>query len=295
MGSGRWTDDTYVAYAASTNYRAKSTHEVFSSSHVNKTLNSQLIKLRESRDSADNPQSTPLIFALDVTGSMGRFAADIAKNELPKLMTRVLKDLPVTDPHIMFMGVDDILSSPSTALQVSQFEADIRIVEQLREIFLVGRGGGNGTESYDLPWYFAGHRTSIDSMSKRNKRGYLFTFGDENAPNYTLSPSQLQQVFGPGEYRTTTSAEALEKAREQYNVFHICIEQGSGFGRDSIVTWTELLGNNVLFLSDINDLDEVVIATLRICEGADINEVINDSKTPSVLKHAFKNALKNAA
>ena len=149
MGSGRWSADSFTAYATSTNYRSMSRDEVFSKS-VQTELKSEAIKVRESRDSAESPNSTPIILALDVTGSMGEYAEKIAKDELPKLMNAILEQSPVADPHLMFMAIDDVHAYSHTPLQVSQFEADIRILEQLRKIVLVGGGGGNRSESYEV-------------------------------------------------------------------------------------------------------------------------------------------------
>jgi len=292
MGGGKWTSDDYTSYARSTSYITKSTAEIFGNRSIPKELDPKLIKLRESCDSEDNPNSTPVILALDVTGSMGEYAGKIARDALPALMTSILEDLPVTDPHVMFMGIDDVHTyRGQDALQVSQFEADIRILQQLREIFIVGGGGGNRSESYDLPWYFAAKRTQIDSFQKRGQKGFLFTFGDEEAPYETLSEKDLALVFGPGQYEASTPAATLAAAREKYHVFHVCIEQGGGFDRRAESTWTELMGTSVLFLRDFRDLNEVVTSTMRIVNGADINEVIRASKNPDSLRHAFKNAL----
>lgn len=295
MGYGRWTADTYTSYVASTSYNTRSLKEVFSNTSVPKALDPRNIVLRESRDSEINPASTPIILALDVTGSMGQYAGLIAKEALPELMTRILEDKPVTDPHLMFMGVDDVHSTGHGALQASQFEADIRILEQLREIWLVGRGGGNSSESYDLPWIFAATKTSIDCMTRRGKKGFLFTMGDECAPYENVSPREQELVFGSGQYEYLTPAQSLAMAKKSYNVFHIVIEQGNHFrchAADVERTWTDLMGNNVLFLRDFKDLTELVISTMRICNGADMQEVIAESKNPQSLKHAFKNSLK---
>ena len=123
------------------------------------------ITLRESCDSVDNPNSVPIILGLDVTGSMGRYAELIAKKYLPDLMTAIIERSPVADPHLMFMGIGDARMNDSAPLQVSQFEADIRILESLREIYLEGGGGGNSNESYDLAWYFGANKTKIDSTN----------------------------------------------------------------------------------------------------------------------------------
>lgn len=296
MGSARWSSSDYTSYASTTNYRTASREEVFTSRSMPQALDPAKITLRESCDSDLNPNSTPIIMALDVTGSMGVYAEMIAKESLPELMGAILETSPVKDPHMMFMGIDDVHTSRGCALQVSQFEADIKILEQLRQVYLVGGGGGNNSESYDLAWYFAAHKTAIDCFAKRNKKGYLFTFGDEEAPYETLSERELRSVFGEGQFVSTTPAEALARAKERYQVFHVVIEQGSYFGsRPKRVTdsWTEMLGNNVIFLKDAKDLSEVVLATLRVAEGEDLDTVIAGSKNPKALRHAFTNALKD--
>ena len=294
MGSARWTHDDYAAYATTTNYRSASREEVFTNRSLPAGLDPAKILIRESCDSEANPNSTPLIMALDVTGSMGEYAELIAKECLPELMGQIIESSPVQDPHLMFMGLDDVHANSRAPLQVSQFEADIRILEQLREIYLVGGGGGNNSESYDLPWYFAGHKTKIDCADKRGKKGYLFTFGDEEAPTQRVSAAALKSVFGPGQYGDTTPAQSLADAQKLYQVFHIVIEQGS-YARSRLSSvrgsWTELLGNNVIFLKNARDLTEVVIATLRIAEGASMESVIAGSKNSAALKYAFSNAL----
>jgi hypothetical protein len=293
MGTSRWDSNDYSSYESRTKIKSLSREQVFTSRNINKLLDPRNIALRESCDSVYNPNSTPIIFGLDVTGSMGFIAESIAKEGLASLMTEIHESLPVSDPHIMFMAVGDIRSDQGP-LQVSQFEADLNVIEQLRMIWLEGGGGGNNTESYDLPWYFAANRTAIDSYNKRNKKGYLFTFGDELPPNEPLPLSGLQRLFGGQVQESGSTAELLEQAREKYKVFHIIAEEGS-YCRTRLQNvrsqWTELLGNNAIFMRDHKDLVNIVIATLRIAEGADIDTVIAESQNKAALTYAFSNSL----
>ena len=168
MGSGSFDASSYRNFTAST--KNKSTDEIYKSRSIDKTLNPLGVAMRESRDSADNPKSTPIIVGLDVTGSMGMISDVIAREGLGVLFNGILDRKPVTDPHIMFMGIGDA-NCDKSPLQVSQFEADNRIVEQLTMLWLEKGGGGNNFESYNLPWYFAAFHTVHDSMEKRGKRG----------------------------------------------------------------------------------------------------------------------------
>ena len=292
MGHGSWTARAYSTYASTTGYTDKSVHEVFSSRAVNKALNPFGVTVRESRDSDEHPNSIPIILGLDVTGSMGIYAHEIAVTHLPKLMNGILET--VTDPQIMFMAIDDVHASSPAALQASQFESDIRILEQLREVYLVAGGGGNRSESYDLTWYFAGNRTVIDSFEKRGQHGFLFTFGDEEAPYQIVTVEQLKSVFGPGEYTSMTPEQMLKRAQEMYQVFHIVIEQGSHYRRypaEVRSSWTNLMGSNVLFLKDTKYLSDLVLATIEIANGKDMQTVIQESVCPDILTYAFTNSL----
>ncbi len=301
MGNSRWSSDDYQSYARTTNYRSAAPSEVFSHK-VDEKLDPRNVKvgkgprvglqLRESIISEENPNPTPIILGLDVTGSMGAVAVQIAKEELPKLMTEIHNTGVVTDPHVMFMGIDDVFAQGHGALQVSYFEPDLRIVEQLRKMWLVSNGGGNGSESYDLAWYFAGRYTFLENYEKTGKPGFLFTFGDEPAPFQTVQVSHLKTIFGPGEYEAAKPADSLRSAQKKYRVFHIVVESGRP-SRDVRQSWTEMLGNNAIFLRDTKYLTEVTLATMAIANGADINEVIKASKCPAELTYAFSNALKN--
>jgi len=105
MGSGTFDSAKYRAYASTT--VGKTTAEVFTASTIKAALNPKGVKIRESRDSLDNPNSTPIIVALDVTGSMGMLADTIARKGLGTLFTGIIDRKPVTDPHVMFMAVGE--------------------------------------------------------------------------------------------------------------------------------------------------------------------------------------------
>jgi hypothetical protein len=98
MGSGSFDAASYSTYSASVS--RKSTEEIYSARAMHSNLDPLNVKLRESRDSVDNPQSTPVIIALDVTGSMGIIADTIARVGLGTLFNSILDRKPITNPHV---------------------------------------------------------------------------------------------------------------------------------------------------------------------------------------------------
>ena len=123
MGNARWSSRDWDNY--STTYtKGKSQREIFNSSAMKPSMDPTKITVRESCDSTANPQSTPIILALDVTGSMGMIATQLAREGLGTLVEEILKRKPVTDPHIMVMGVGDV-ECDRAPLQVTQFEAGL--------------------------------------------------------------------------------------------------------------------------------------------------------------------------
>lgn len=268
MGSGTFSNASYKEFVTRT--ASMSRDEIYTSRSIDPSLDPKGVKVRESRDSADNPKSTPIIAAIDVTGSMGHLAEVIARRGLGTLFNAILDRKPVANPHLMFMAVGDA-NCDSAPLQVSQFEADNRIVEQLTKIYIEGGGGGNRFESYNLPWYFAAFHTVHDSMEKRGKRGYLFTIGDERAPS-DLTRDQLKRFIGDDVEANLSTRDMLEMAQRSYDVFHIVIEESGTFraDRDSIMsTWHNLLGQHVIPLADHTKLAETIVSAIEVAEGAD--------------------------
>ncbi len=268
MGGGSFDTNSYRTYTASV--ASKPREEVFSNSGMHLTLDPKGVKVRESRDSVDSPNATPVIVGLDVTGSMGMIAEAIAKGGLGTLFQGILDRKPVSNPHLMFMGIGDA-SCDVSPLQVSQFEADNRIVEQLTNLWLEGHGGNNNHESYDFPWYFAARHTEHDSIVKRGKRGYLFTVGDEQAPT-VLKMGGIQKHLGYSPEVDVPSTLSLEEARRKYNVFHIIIEEGN-YARYNLAavkrSWQNMLGQNVISLPDYSLLAETIVSAIQVAEGDD--------------------------
>jgi hypothetical protein len=269
MGSGRFSAHSYATWSASAT-AGKTTEEIYTKRTIDPYLNPLGVKVRESRDSADNPLSTPLIVALDVTGSMGILADQIARTGLGTLFTGVLDRKPITDPHVMFMGIGDV-KFDQFPLQVSQFEADNRIVDQLTKLYLEKGGGGNACESYDLAWYFAALHTVHDAYEKRGKRGYLFTVGDEEPPE-GLAAAAIARFVGDTPENAYTPDACLEMAQRVYDVFHVIIEEGNhARSRPDAVRsrWSAVLGQKVIPLADHTKLAEAIVSAIEVSEGVD--------------------------
>lgn len=291
MGVGRFSSDDWGTYAKRT-YAGKTTKEVFKSRKIDPDFDPKNIVVRESRDSVDNPFSTPIIVGLDVTGSMHYIIDQMARTGLGKMCSEIYDRKPVTDPHVMCLGIGDVTMGDQAPLQATQFEADIRIQEQIDRIWLEGHGGGNDFESYDLPWYFAAMKTEIDCFEKRGKKGYLFTVGDEYPPN-ALTEDHFTKVFGPGQYPKLTSKEMLQMAQRKYHVFHIIAEEGNCArreGRKVEKAWRRILGQNVIPLSDHTKMAETIVSTLQIMDGVDHRTVADswDGSTGLVVAEATR-------
>jgi hypothetical protein len=295
MGGGSWTKSDWSTHSRS--IKSASREEVFKSRNMPAEFDPRKIAYRESCDSEEKPVTTPIIVGVDVTGSMGYIAELLVKQELGTFCTELLDRQPIQNPHIMFMGVGDI-TGDAAPLQVTQFEADIRIAKQLQSIYLEANGQGNGWESYDLPWYFAGNRTKIDSFDKRGEKGFLFTVGDEMPPaEGSLSRERLRRVFGNTIESGSSAAEALARASEKYIVFHIIIEEGDYARRNQERVknaWGQVLGPNVLSLKCYTHISQLIISAIAIAKGNPVDSVIASWENPSVrdtLTYAFQHLI----
>lgn len=299
MGGTRSSSVDWSSHSTTTRAAVDSGAASFSTMYTNKSgmkddYNPKNIKVRESVASAANPNPTPIIIAMDCTGSM----QDLAVSGLAgmgALMAEIYDKTPVSDPHVMAMFFDDVITSPYDALQATQFEADKVILDQLKDLYFVGHGGGNRSESSGLPLFFAVNKTDCDAFKGTAKRkGFIFLVGDDGVPP-ALTRAQLIAVFGPdfdpGEEQSFE--DLLAQAEENWHVFNVIPvgRHGASYELDIVNRWKAVLGERTIELSDISKLSEVLVAIMSVVGGADAAAVaaaFTDPGTSLVVANAIK-------
>lgn len=290
MGRGSYSDHDWKTYSTSTSSKPRAA--IFTSTGLDPSLDPSKFKFRESCDSPANPKSTPIILACDETGSMGSLAETIIKKDLGVVMGEVVKRKPISDPHMMVMGIGDAYVDHAPC-QATQFETEVDpLTKQIEKIYLEGGGGGNFGESYLIAWYFAAFRTKIDSALKRKKKGYMFTIGDE-APLSTLTKEQIKRFFGDDVERDMTAEELRDIASKSWELFHIIVKPVHPIDK-----WKALLGERAIVIPDHTYLGEVIVSTLEVIEGTKDSAATAatwSGKTAMVVAEATKGLTKGAA
>lgn len=286
MGRGSYTSADWSKLKNSSKITETSTtSQIFKAEKMEERFDPRFVNAREARDSEEHPDSTPIIIGLDVTGSMGYLSTEIAKNGLNETMMKIYATNPVKDPQMLFAAVGDV--SDYAPLQVTQFESDIRIAEQLLALWLEGNGA-DSPEDYELLWYFAAKHTKIDSFEKRGKKGYLFTIGDADChPN--LSAGAIKRIFDDDTHGFT-SEKLASLAGEKYEVFHIHIQSSMDKPPRKMA---EILPGRILCISKqaVSHLPEIIISVMELVNGKDMEAVI--SQWPSLSQPVVKYAVKD--
>lgn len=257
MGHGVYSSLTRTERATNLGYFSKPKEEIFEQRQINNAMNPYGVKLRESRDSEEHPCTIPIILALDVTGSMGTVPHYLVKNGLPNIMEGIIAS-GIPDPQLLFMGIGDHECDESP-LQIGQFESSDELLDKwLTTVYLEGGGGGNYGESYMLAWYFAAMHTSTDSFEKRDKKGYLFTVGDEPVLK-AIPKNDLKNIMGDGQYSNYKANDLLEIAKKSYEVYHIHINETYSGSRQSVKDeWKQLLSENLIIAQSSEEVPEIV-------------------------------------
>lgn len=261
MGYGDYSHEAHEALIAGR--AGKSAAEVFSQHGCHPLMNPKGLRMRESCDSAAHPASTPIVFALDVTGSMGHIPKMLAREHLPSFM-KLLETCAVSDPQILFMAVGDA-TSDQAPLQIGQFESTAELMDQwLTWSYLEGGGGGTQKESYELVFYAIAQHTAIDSFDKRGQKGYLFMTGDE-LPYPAVSRHQVGSIFDEKLDEDLPIEEVIAAAAETYHLFFLIPDLGRR-GRCE-ARWRELLGDRVICLESAEDTCTASALIVALTEG----------------------------
>ena len=283
MGSGSWTRSAFANYVQGTStsrgYTATvdslgtiltmaSNQDMFKAVKVDEALNPYKI-MRECKDSEEHPKTLPVCLCLDLTGSMGQAAVEIAK-KLNVIMTSLYDK--VKDVEFMIMGIGDLYCD-NGPIQISQFESDVRIAEQLDKLWFEFGGGGNFWESYTAAWYMGSRHCKLDCW-KRGKKGIIITMGDERL-NPILQYGKLSALTGDNLQADVLTSELYDETKEKYDIYHIQVEHdGRNWDNDNIDKSWEILGNNYKKANMDNIAD--VIVDIIVNNKKETTSVSND-------------------
>lgn len=284
MGSGTWSGATYTAMtgarvAAGTSFgydrdaKSAGTYKAHKSLDP-KRLNKAGLNIREARDSAEHPLSTPIVVGFDSTGSMGSVPR-VVQTKLTTLFQLLLDKGYATDPQIAVATYGDALVD-RVPLQFSQFESDNRIDENLDKLFLEGGGGGNDGETSQLLLYYAAHHTTLDCFERRGKKGYLFLIADEK--QIPIQARHVKDVIGDKEPLGDVTFEGIAAAvTEKWHVRILLINNYAAHEQRSEEFYTNLYGPDALtIVQDPEAIAETIAAIIGFEEGRDLTDITSD-------------------
>lgn len=282
MGCGSWSPTAYTVYTASVGRTVTSdgvvdgeytAQEMYTQKHISDELNPYNVT-RECCDTEEHPNTMPVILALDVTGSMGDTAVEVAKR-LNVIMTELYEK--VQDVEFCIMGIGD-LAYDSAPIQMSQFESDIRIAEHLDKIYFEGGGGGNDYESYTAAWYMGVRHTKLDCWD-RGQKGIIITMGDEPLNPY-LPKGALSRAIGDDLQADIETSELYDEVSAKYDIYHLAISDTSSYRwhKPKInSTWNEFLDGDHFKTVSLDALASTIVDIIANNAGSKNETVVNDN------------------
>lgn len=282
MGSGNWTSTSYTSmirdmgFSSTSDILKSPTQSFYKQREIAPELDPRGV-VRECCDSEEHPNTIPVILALDVTGSMGT-AAKVCAAKLDDIMTSLYGN--VKDIEFMMMGIGDLMFDEAP-IQVSQFESDIRILDQTAKIWFEGCGGPNEWESYTAAWWFGYNRCELDCWN-RGKKGIIITIGDEllnpSLPYNKLSRKLFASGTGLQEPDIDTKR-MYELASKKYDIYHIGILDSDSMnykraGERIDKSWKDVLGQNY-FKCNCEDLPNVITDIIKASSESNDVSAIN--------------------
>ena len=281
MGGGSWTTSAFASYSTSKGRTYDtvscslvgdySSQEIYTQRNLNENLNPKNV-LRECLDSEEHPNTIPVILALDVTGSMGDAAVEVAK-DINVVMTRLFKD--VKDIEFMIMGIGD-LACDSAPIQISQFESDIRIAEQMDQVYFEYGGGGNAYESYTAAWYMGSRHTKLDCISKRGRRGIIITLGDEQLNPY-LPKSALARATGDDLQADIETKDLFKEASEKFDIYHIDVDHRRYRDSGIDLSWRKYFDDKHYRSVKLNAVTDTIVEMILDAISDNSPEILNET------------------
>jgi len=177
--------------------------------------------------------ANPVIVAVDVTGSMAHWPAEIF-DRLPLLYQTLSQYRP--DLEVSFAAIGDA-TSDRFPLQVADFGSGADLDARLGALYGEGGGGGGARESYELFAYFLAHRARTENA----ERPFLILYGDEGF--YPEVDAKQAQHYLGGQLEGERSSVALwRELGKRFEIYLLRKSYGSkAEDRKIVAQWEEAL------------------------------------------------------
>jgi len=216
----------------------------------------------------------PLVYAFDVTGSMGNLPK-IIFDKMPMIAGQIADQKYLEDADVSLAAVGDI-ESDSAPLQVCDFSAIRQLDSYLKRIWVESNGGSQHFESYEFMAYYYAYLCDIP---KAQMPIFLFTGDEAFRPN--LRKGDLERHFG-GNCQSVDADIVFRDLRKKFkdNVFLIHKKYASGKDGEIVSLWERALGKErVIKLPQDLAVADVTLGVLAIAGGTrTLDEYISDIK-----------------
>ena len=218
-----------------------------------------------------NGIALPIFSGFDGTGSMGGNVAK-AFEAIPVIDTMLAGIRHRYNTQIASAVVQDVVDT-HPVFQMSQFESDIRIAEQIR-LLVPDHGGGDETEDYDLCPTFLWLATQTDISDFYGLKGYAMIVGDQIGRG-TVTAEGVKEYLGHTLQTRSMATKAICQALlPKWHIFYVHVGSGGGGSRDFATDWwTDKLGQGRgLIVPDPDLLAEVQAGLIYTTETLDPTE-----------------------
>jgi hypothetical protein len=199
-------------------------------------------KITSPKKKIETRSANPILVAVDVTGSMAHWPAEIF-DRLP-LLYQTLSQYR-EDTELAFFAIGDA-TCDSFPLQVTDFAKGAALDERLAALYGEGGGGGGAKESYELFAWYATERVSTPAAEKP----FLILYGDEGFYE-KVSKEQVKHILGAGLEENVPSKEVMKALMERYEVYLLRKTYGGTQEKEILAQWEEVLGpQRIIALKD---------------------------------------------
>jgi hypothetical protein len=217
----------------------------------------------------------PVVYAFDVTGSMGNLPR-IIYDKMPLIAGQIAECGYLVDPELSLSAIGDIVSDQAP-MQIAEFSVIRKLDDWLQRIWLEGGGGGQARESYEYTAFYYARMCDL----KEPEAPFFVITGDEGFRE-TLYGSDLSRIFG-GTLQNVEAEDIWRELKQKFkgNVFLIR-RQYSGAENDEIqAQWEKALGKDyVVPLVTDQAIADVTLGLFALMTGSrTLDEYLDDLKT----------------